>query len=130
MKIVILTSLILLTIASSFNIPKPKSDEVYRTQDVMDHCKSEFSFFPYLDEFVTYQGWYRKADNKKSQEENLKEQINELKLKLFNDKAVDVQKMIKNKEIYNIGYLNHQLKISRIFELEDLLEADSKNQQK
>lgn len=129
MKIIILTSLVLLgAVLGSFEyrnaeVIRPSVNNKYRTEDVFDLNKKDntFSFFPYLDEFVTYAGWYRKADKGKSEEEHLKEQINTLKTNLFGDNKVDLEKMMKNKEVFDDKWLQKQLKIARIMEIEDIL---------
>jgi len=132
MKIVILTCLVLFSSVLSsaefgnFEVVKPNALNKYRTEDVFDLNKKDdsFSFFPYLDDFITYAGWYRKADKSKTEEENLKSQIDILKVNLFGDSKVDLENKMKNKEVYDDKWLNRQLKIARILELEDLLSKE------
>lgn len=132
MKSVIIISLILLNLVfcseKNIEIIKPKSNEVYRTSDVFDSNEKyddSFSFFPYLDEFVTYSGWYRKNDKKLTEEENLKEQIKDLKVKLYGKEDVDMKKKVDNNKVYDERWLSKQLKIARILEIEDLLEHEA-----
>ena len=135
MKLFIFTTLIILAFVSSeyvtsVNLVRPNEKQMYRTQDVFDANKEnneEFNFFPYLDEFVTYAGWYRKADKKLSEEENLKAQISDLKENLYGSKDVDVKQLVKDKKVYDEKWLAKQLKIARILEIEDLLEKDAAN---
>lgn len=127
MKIVILLSLVFTFAVCNQEISdmaKPKPDQAYRATDVFDSNNKSDDFFPYLDEFVTYAGWYRKADKAKTEEENLKIQIENLKEKLFGKEKVDVKQMTNKKELYDEQWLVRQLKISRIMELEDLLNRE------
>lgn len=130
MKFVILLSLVISFAVCNQEISdmrKPKADQAYRTADVFDsNQKNGDDFFPFLDEFVTYAGWYRKGDKVKSEEENLKAQIENLKEKLFGKDNVDLKKMTEKKELYDEQWLVRQLKISRIMELEDLLNKPEK----
>jgi hypothetical protein len=133
MKIVILLSLVFTFAVCNqemSQMTKPKPDQAYRSADVFDSNNKSDDFFPFLDEFVTYAGWYRKADKAKSEEENLKDQIDNLKEKLFGKEKVDLKKMAENKELYDEQWLVKQLKISRIMELEDLLSKEASTKKK
>ena len=56
----------------------PSKEHVYNSEKLLSKAKSrtggneDLDYFPYLDEFVTYQGFYRKVDKKKSEIENIK----------------------------------------------------------
>ena len=132
MKMIIFTLCVILlgsiSATSEFDMVKPAENQMYRTQDVMDCAlkNEDFDFFPWLTEFQTYASWYRKSDKTKTEEQNLKETIEELKVKLFDDKSKDMKKMVENKEVYDEKWLTKQLRVARIFELEDLLEKDAK----
>ena len=140
MKIIILLSCVILmsTINANQGVDfiKPAENQMYRTQDVFDAQANsqvkgqEFDFFPWLDEFVTYASWYRKTDKSKTEEQNLKETIDELKVKLFDNKKVDIKEMVKNKQVYDEKWLTKQLRVARIFELEDLLAKEAKIEKK
>jgi hypothetical protein len=132
MKMIILITCVILMgsicATNVFDIVRPTENQMYRTQDVFDNqVKTEdFDFFPWLVEFQTYASWYRKSDKTKSEEQNLKETIEELKVKLFDNKSKDMKKMVENKEVYDEKWLTKQLRVARIFELEDLLAKDAK----
>ena len=113
---------------SKSSIIMPTKTQKYRTSDVFSKNMDKdgtFSFYPFLNEFVSYSGWYRKPDSRKSEEENLKDQIKTLKTKLFGEKNVSMKSLVENKEVHNQNWLNKQLKIARILELEDLLEKSN-----
>lgn len=131
-----ISSIIIFSILFSFIVCEtviiPSKDHVYNSEKLLTQAKSrmggdkDLDYFPYLDEFVTYQGWYRKVDKKKSEIENLKDQINLLKEKLFGSKNVDIKKMVDEKKVYDDQFLAKQLKITRILELEDIFNAEKK----
>lgn len=110
----------------------PSKEHVYNSEKLLNKAKSrtggneDLDYFPYLDEFVTYQGFYRKVDKKKSEIENIKDQINMLKEKLFGSKDIDIKKMADEKKVYDDQFLAKQLKITRILELEDIFNAEKK----
>lgn len=113
-------------IDSNSSIIMPKKSQKYRTAWVFNENKendSFFTFYPFLSQFVSYAGWYRKADSNKSEIENLKDQIAGLKEKLFVDGA-NMKEVVNNKEVHNEKWLKKQMKIARILELEDLLKKD------
>ena len=111
---------------------KPAENQMYRTSDVFDaqNHNPDFDFFPWLDEFITYASWYRKTDKSKTEEQNLKETVEDLKVKLFDNKNQDIKEMVKNKQVYDEKWLTKQLRVARIFELEDLLAKDAKLEKK
>ena len=129
MKLAILISFVLIVLVTSNpKFKTPSKEQSYRTKDVFDLIdkgeSEQMNFFPYLDEYVTYHGWYRKPDSNKSEKENLKDQISLLTKKLYGDKTVDMKKLVNEKMIFDDKFITNQLKIARIFELEDLLNKE------
>lgn len=110
----------------------PMSGNNNRKSFIIEHKKE--NLFSYLTDIYNTNIKTRKNENNKdsislkdelnnakTSIERLEIEIKNLKKKLFKSENVDIDKMIKEKKVYTMEWLNHQFKLARMFQLDELL---------